>query len=87
MEIKVGAPPPGAFRYKRAVDKLFCAHGASVTTRATLLALCLNGDWRAKKVEHFVNAGTAPELAHPAAILDHLTNGLVVALAATQPNL
>lgn len=87
LQIKAGKPPPEALSYKMTILRLFVRHGAAVTTRATLLALCPNGEWRSPKVEFYLHGGGHPDLDEPGAILQHMTDGLIVALASAQPAL
>ena len=55
--------------------------------RRTLLLLCPNGDWRNDEVEYYVRPDAPPELQEREGIFDHVTNGMVCALAAAQPRI
>ena len=85
LAVKDGLAPAGALQYKVAVCRLFVSHGRSVVTRRALLALCPNGEWRVSSVEYY--HGPRGRQLNDEAILDTLTEGLVVALASSQPTL
>ena len=83
LEIKEGFPPVAARDYKRKVLQVFAAHGVNVVRRRALLALAPNGDWRSNRVE-FYKGGQ--HLTDRSAIEEHVSSGLVMALAAAQPH-
>lgn len=85
LEILKGVAPASAVEYKKKVMGVFVRHGGGVVKRRALLALCPNGEWRAPKVQYYVNPQIAGEITDPKVILSHLTNGLVMALASAQP--
>lgn len=86
FEVKAGAPPRDAQEHKRKLLRLFASHGPSLPTRHVLLALCPNGDWRAPRVQHFVPARELGKVDR-AAVMAHVTGGLLTALCARQPDL
>lgn len=86
FEVLTGKPPREALEHKRRVLQLFVAHGTELATRQVLLVLCPNGDWRARRVQHYVPADRAGAVDR-AALLEHVTAGLVTALCASQPEL
>ena len=85
LRILQGTPPRDATAYKKRSLMVFASHGAGTTTRRALLALCPNGDWRSFEVEFYVAAGSPPEHQPREHVIEHLSNGLVVALASAQP--
>lgn len=87
LRILVGSPPRSAIAYKKAALQLFASHGAGAPKRRALLALFPNGEWRSPDVEVYVRPGTAPEFTEPAMVLDRVTNGLMAALASSQPSM
>eukprot|EP00930_Biecheleria_cincta_P095370 TRINITY_DN87333_c0_g1_i1.p1 TRINITY_DN87333_c0_g1~~TRINITY_DN87333_c0_g1_i1.p1 ORF type:complete len:1612 (-),score=257.34 TRINITY_DN87333_c0_g1_i1:89-4207(-) len=87
LRILEGHPSEEAVQYKRDLLMLFVAHGAAVTTRRALLVLCPNGDWRSKYIEYYIQRGGARRLTEREAIVEHVTAGLMVALASAQPAL
>lgn len=82
--IKSGKPSQEALRYKRGVLRLFVSHGACLAQRQILLVLCPNGDWRSRKVEHFVAPGELATLDHDAR-LKQVIAGVTAALCSSQP--
>lgn len=78
-----GTPPADAVRHKKRILWLFVSHGSRLSMRRILLAMCPNGDWRSKQVQHYVHP-SAPELTEEAH-LQRVTNGLIAALCASQP--
>lgn len=80
-----GTPPRAAVEYKKKVLRLFVANGAKVATRRALLALWPNGEWRNAAVEFYVRPGGLESDADRSVILERLSDGLVVALASSQP--
>ena len=84
LDVLHGRAPPSALAHKRALLRRVVAHGCAVETRQALLVLCPNGDWRKANVEYYVLPGSP--LTDPGAILEHVTNGLVIALASSQPH-
>ena len=86
LEVLNGNPPAEAIAYKKRVMRLFVSHGSAVATRRALLALCPNGEWRAPKVQYYVRSSTSQPRSR-AAILEHVTSGVMVALASAQPAL
>ena len=85
LEVFEGACPREAVDYKERVVKMFVSHGSKVTTRRALLALCPNGDWRAPKVQFY--ADFRHQFRNRLVVQEHLTSGLVLALASSQPAL
>lgn len=79
-----GVVPPDAIEYKRWVLGLFVSHGGKLAVRRILLALCPNGDWRQDEIQFFLAPG---HKATKEQLLQHVTGGLVTALAASQPQL
>ena len=86
LEVLNGNPPAEAIADKKRVMRLFVSHGSAVATRRALLALCPNGEWRAPKVQYYVRSSTSQPRSR-AAILEHVTSGVMVALASAQPAL
>ena len=86
LEVRVGKPSVDAQRHKRLIMRLFVSHGASASTRRSLLMLCPNGDWRAELVQHYVSVAEAEALKFEDA-LDYVTDGLMVALCQALPRL
>ena len=86
LEIKTGFPSAAASNYKKQACRLFVSHGQAALTRRALLALCPNGDWRASSVQYHASSEEQQRLS-PDEVKEHLTNGLVVALASSQPAL
>jgi len=86
FDVIVGRPAADSIKYKKAILRLFVRHGAGVATRATLLALCPTGDWRSRRVQYYVHAG-GPAFPDATSVLEHVTNGVVVALTSAQPHM
>ena len=79
LHILPGRCPPSAVDFKKKVVRLFCSHGASLVTRRMLLAVFPNGDWRSKRVEHYVG-NVAIESLNRDAVAERMAAGMLVAL-------
>lgn len=86
FEVLHGQPSRDAINYKEQMMRIFVQHGAHVPMRQILLAVCPNGDWRSAKVQYYVQQGPGQPQTEEA-MLEHVTAGLVTALAASQPEL
>lgn len=84
LRVRRGVLPPSAIEYKKFIMRLFVSHGSRLAMRRLLLALCPNGDWRADEVEVYVAPGL--EVSHER-LCDHVSSGMVAALASSQPAL
>ena len=82
-----GSPPEAAEAYKRTMLRIFIRHGSATLTKRALLSLCPNGDWRAPMVQYYVRTDTPLELRERDKIIQHLSNGLTIALASSRPAL
>ena len=65
--------------------RLFVSQGSAVVRRRALLALCPNGDWRSERVQYYAEQSGPRAINDPAAVLTHVANGVMVALASAQP--
>ena len=70
--------------HKEKVIALFVNHGARAATRRALLALLPNGDWRFENVQFYTGSGLP--LTDRGVILEHVTQGLILALSSAQPH-
>ena len=86
LDIKEGYPSPDATRYKKMMLRVFSAPGDTSDSRRALLAMIPNGDWRSAKVEYLVRPGGPFKIEDRDDILQHLVDGLTLALAASQPS-
>ena len=85
LDVLHGSPPRSAMEYRRKLLRMFCTNGANIVTKRVLLTLLPNGDWRSRKVQFWVRHDTPRHLTSVESVLDHLTNGLTLALASAQP--
>ena len=85
LKIYSGRAPRAATQYKRNVLRIFCAPGDTSDSRRALLALIPNGEWRSPYVEYYVRPGGQFSIGDRDAILSHLTDGITLALASSQP--
>ena len=86
LRILQGTPPRDAIAYEKRALMVFASHGAGTTTRRALHAMCPNVDWRSSEVEFYVATWSPPEHQLREHVIEHLSNGLVVALASAQPS-
>ena len=82
-----GHPGRDAHAYKLAALRLFASRGPTCVRRRVLLWTLPNGDWRSPQVEYYISRASPLRLTERGAVLEHLTNGLILALAAAQPNI
>ena len=86
IDILDGHPPESASVYKVRLLRVFVSHGSGVITRRALLSLCPNGEWRSSKVQFYLRHSHQFSRAYSGAIVTHVANGLIVALAAASPH-
>lgn len=87
LVLRHGFPPKEAVEYKKKVLRVFVSHGTGVIVRRLLLILCPNGDWRSERIEYYIQESSPNALKDKELILEHLTSGLMVALASSQPRM
>lgn len=87
LELRHGRPSQDAVRYKRTLLQMCVQHGAGALVRRVLLASVPNGDWRAPKVQFFVDIAPPGVSTDRSSVLEFLTAGLMAALTASQPTL
>ena len=85
LELKRGRPSREAVQYKRNLMQVCVRHGAGALVRRLLLATVPNGDWRAHKVQFYVDLAPKGMAVDQASVLQFVTGGLMGALAASQP--
>jgi hypothetical protein len=85
LELLDGSPPREATEYKKFILRLFVSHGACLLMRRILLILCPNGEWRHHRVQFYIGFGSPFANLPRSEVVDHVTNGLLLALASTQP--
>ena len=86
FELLRGSPPQSAIDYKKNVLQMFVSHGSATLTRRALLSICPNGEWRSERVQFYIDADCPPELQNRESIVNHLANGIIIALAASRPS-
>lgn len=85
LDILRGEPEPGAKAFRNFCLNLFLCKGSKVLQRQVLLTQTLNGDWRSRRLQHFV-PHTVPEMPTREALVSLISDQLISAVASKQPS-